>query len=248
MLEINKTRAEQLLKSFYSEEDLIQKGQQSLDLLEKGGKKAVIGETRAFGGRQYIKTATGWKFHGKGTSANAKAHKAAAGEHHLNNALEDAAAKHDHSNKEFEDAPEGHKHEVGAAVKVHNGITDPQGKQGQTGTVVHSDDEKVNVRFPDGNLGSYQHNTLKRVKSEQISNTGEDYARKAKERYSSKIIEAFKKHRDYSATLREDRYENQPNQNRHSTILFNKFIAACEAEGVDVMQAGAILGHGSDYL
>lgn len=44
------------------------------DELEKGGKKAFIGEKRMFGGREYIKTAAGWKFHGKGTGAKAKEH------------------------------------------------------------------------------------------------------------------------------------------------------------------------------
>lgn len=47
------------------------------DYLEKGGKRAVIGEIRKFGGRDYIKTAQGWKFHGKGTGTKAKAHKEA---------------------------------------------------------------------------------------------------------------------------------------------------------------------------
>lgn len=39
------------------------------DYLEKGGKRATIGEIRTFGGRDYIKTTAGWKFHGKGTGA-----------------------------------------------------------------------------------------------------------------------------------------------------------------------------------
>lgn len=44
--------------------------------IEKGGSKAVLGEIRKFGGRDYIKTAEGWKFHGKGTGAKAQEHKA----------------------------------------------------------------------------------------------------------------------------------------------------------------------------
>lgn len=44
------------------------------EALEKGGKPAVIGEIRKFGGRDYIKAPTGWKFHGKGTGAKAKEH------------------------------------------------------------------------------------------------------------------------------------------------------------------------------
>lgn len=87
MHELNKARAAQLLQSFIPEEDFIRKGEQNLDLLEKGGKKAVIGETRVFGGREYIKTATGWKFHGRGTGAAAQQHIVEAGLHHLNNAI-----------------------------------------------------------------------------------------------------------------------------------------------------------------
>jgi len=49
------------------------------DRIEKGGKRAVLGEIRTFAGRQHIKTATGWKYHGKGTGAKAQAHKAASG-------------------------------------------------------------------------------------------------------------------------------------------------------------------------
>lgn len=44
------------------------------DNLEKGGKVAFIGEIRSFGGRDYIKTHEGWKFHGKGTGEKAQAH------------------------------------------------------------------------------------------------------------------------------------------------------------------------------
>lgn len=45
------------------------------DRLEKGGKRATVGEIRKFGGRDYIKTADGWKFHGKGTGTKAQVHK-----------------------------------------------------------------------------------------------------------------------------------------------------------------------------
>lgn len=45
----------------------------SLDLdIEKGGKAAIIGEIREFGGKKYIKTNNGWKFHGKGTGEKAQ--------------------------------------------------------------------------------------------------------------------------------------------------------------------------------
>lgn len=48
--------------------------------IEKGGKVAYLRELRTFGGRQYIKTSEGWKFHGKGTGQKAKEHKAASTE------------------------------------------------------------------------------------------------------------------------------------------------------------------------
>lgn len=44
--------------------------------LVKGGKRAQLGEIRSFGGRNYIKTPEGWKFHGKGTGKKAQEHKA----------------------------------------------------------------------------------------------------------------------------------------------------------------------------
>lgn len=46
------------------------------DLAEfvKGGQRAAIGEIRKFGDRDYIKTTSGWKFHGKGTGAKAQEH------------------------------------------------------------------------------------------------------------------------------------------------------------------------------
>jgi 8-oxo-dGTP pyrophosphatase MutT (NUDIX family) len=47
------------------------------DELEKGGKPAFIGEIRTFAGREHIKTADGWKFHGKGSGAKAIGHRIA---------------------------------------------------------------------------------------------------------------------------------------------------------------------------
>ena len=44
------------------------------NIIEKGGKRAQIGEIREFGGRTYIKTSDGWKFHGKGTGVKTKQH------------------------------------------------------------------------------------------------------------------------------------------------------------------------------
>jgi len=45
-----------------------------LEDIVKGGRKAMIGEKRTFGGREYIKTVDGWKFHGKGTGSKAQEH------------------------------------------------------------------------------------------------------------------------------------------------------------------------------
>ena len=42
--------------------------------LEKGGKRAQVGEIREFGGRKFIRTPTTWKFYGKGTGTKAKEH------------------------------------------------------------------------------------------------------------------------------------------------------------------------------
>lgn len=46
------------------------------DELIKGGKGAPIGTRKTFGGREYIKTAEGYKYLGKGTGAKAKEHSA----------------------------------------------------------------------------------------------------------------------------------------------------------------------------
>jgi len=62
--EINANRGSEILKAFGIEDNSI----------EKGGKRAVLGEKRTFGGREYIKTIDGWKFHGKGTGEKAKSH------------------------------------------------------------------------------------------------------------------------------------------------------------------------------
>ena len=46
----------------------------SADFLEKGGKRAYLGEKREFGGRVHIKTLDGWKYFGSGTGSKAKEH------------------------------------------------------------------------------------------------------------------------------------------------------------------------------
>ncbi|MBJ7437144.1 MAG: hypothetical protein JHC54_16040 [Acinetobacter sp.] len=55
-------------------EDQFEQNLTTSDKLIKGGKKAVIGERRTFGGREYVKTASGWKFHGKGTGKKDQEH------------------------------------------------------------------------------------------------------------------------------------------------------------------------------
>lgn len=50
---------------------------EQVNRIEKAVNQAQLGEKRMFGGREYIKTATGWKYHGKGTGAKAQEHAAA---------------------------------------------------------------------------------------------------------------------------------------------------------------------------
>ena len=69
--------SDNLLKSYGVDQatqnsDNLEKSNQ--DTLEKGGKRAVIGEKREFSGRMYIKTTDGWKFFGKGTGTKAQGH------------------------------------------------------------------------------------------------------------------------------------------------------------------------------
>ena len=74
MEDIFKARSERILSIYREdqvEEMMLEKAN---NLLEKGGKRAVIGEKREFGGRMYIKTAQGWKFYGKGGGKKAQEH------------------------------------------------------------------------------------------------------------------------------------------------------------------------------
>lgn len=75
----NQSRIAMNISQSYSNAPEISKAEE--DELEKGGKKAFIGETRIHGGREYIRTASGWKFHGKGTGKKAAEHKASAASH-----------------------------------------------------------------------------------------------------------------------------------------------------------------------
>lgn len=56
-----------------SEEEVALDSQEAIDIL-KGGKRAQIGEIREFAGRKHIKTASGWKYYGKGTGSKAQSH------------------------------------------------------------------------------------------------------------------------------------------------------------------------------
>ena len=79
--------SDNLLKLYRNDNDL----QKALeDELEKGGKRAVIGERREFAGRMYIKTAEGWKFVGKGTGSKAKDH-----EKHVRESKAERSEEHD---------------------------------------------------------------------------------------------------------------------------------------------------------
>lgn len=66
-----KSDGQKILESI-DKQDKVEKSEQ--DNLEKGGKRAVIGEKREFSGRTYIKTQDGWKFFGKGNGAKAQGH------------------------------------------------------------------------------------------------------------------------------------------------------------------------------
>ena len=77
-LKRNQTKPDTLKKAL----DTINLSQTQIsDYLEKGGKRAVIGEIRSFAGRDHIKTVDGWKFHGKGTGKKAQGHKEATSSH-----------------------------------------------------------------------------------------------------------------------------------------------------------------------
>lgn len=57
-------------------EQLAKSEETHLDDLEKAKRiTARIGEIRTHGGREYIRTISGWKYHGKGTGSKAKEHK-----------------------------------------------------------------------------------------------------------------------------------------------------------------------------
>lgn len=72
-----------ILNSFNTDEGLSELTKAEILDIEKGGKRAMIGEKRTFAGREYIKTSDGWKFHGKGTGSKAQSHVAGALEHRV---------------------------------------------------------------------------------------------------------------------------------------------------------------------
>lgn len=65
MENINQLRRESIIAAYSGVDEYI----------EKGGKPAVIGEKRMFGGRMYIKTNNGWKFFGQGQGIKSKEYK-----------------------------------------------------------------------------------------------------------------------------------------------------------------------------
>jgi len=78
MNEFQKAQNAKILSCYNTDETLSDLQKAEILDIEKGGKRALIGEKRTFGGREYIKTADGWKFHGKGTGTKAQEHVAGA--------------------------------------------------------------------------------------------------------------------------------------------------------------------------
>lgn len=89
-----------ILNSFNTDEGLSELTKAEILDIEKGGKRAMIGEKHTFAGREYIKTSDGWKFHGKGTGSKAQSHVAGALEHRVDS---DVAIR-DHAKEIAEDA------------------------------------------------------------------------------------------------------------------------------------------------
>lgn len=78
MNEFQKAQNAKILSCYNTDENLSELTKSEILDIEKGGKRALIGEKRMFGGREYIKTSDGWKFHGKGTGTKAQEHAAGA--------------------------------------------------------------------------------------------------------------------------------------------------------------------------
>lgn len=113
---------EEIEKSFdKSELDLIEKAVIENDI-EKGGTRAVLGEIRKFGGRDYIKTHDGWKFHGKGTGAKAQSEKKEVSKNAKISEMPDARAK---------------------VIKAGNDIADSSGYAEQSGPRKEKADENI---------------------------------------------------------------------------------------------------------
>lgn len=79
MLDHIRQRQQQLAKNIQSSYigermDQMELEKAATETFEKGDRGATIGEIRKFGGRDYIKTTDGWKFHGKGTATKTKQH------------------------------------------------------------------------------------------------------------------------------------------------------------------------------
>jgi hypothetical protein len=118
---------EEIEKSFdKSELDLIEKAVVENNI-EKGGSRAILGEIRKFGGRDYIKTHDGWKFHGKGTGAKAQEHKAGTSSTDKKEEVQIEAPKEE--KKEPVSAPEPVKLEEKEEVKVDSRNVTIKGKE-----------------------------------------------------------------------------------------------------------------------
>lgn len=120
-----------------------------IDELEKGGKRAVIGEKRTFSGREYIKTNDGWKFHGKGGGAQAQQHAQNALDYHVESKTHRDATDHlvDDNGKHFIDTldPETGEKKFKPGDKVH--YTDEGGTKhkGIISNREHSDGDMFEV-------------------------------------------------------------------------------------------------------
>lgn len=62
--QINKAISNSIGSTYALSDEQLEKS--ANDYFEKGGKKAVIGETRTFGGKEYVKTDKGWRVKNKG--------------------------------------------------------------------------------------------------------------------------------------------------------------------------------------
>lgn len=78
MSEFQKAQSARILSCFNTDEGITELTKAEILDIEKAGPggAAFVGEIRTFGGRQYIRMPSGWKYYGKGGGAQAKAYMA----------------------------------------------------------------------------------------------------------------------------------------------------------------------------